>query len=275
MGLGDRVAPACAAGARVVVLALWWVAGQAWAQANAPAGPAEPVADAAVSDRTKRAAEKVFQWIKLHGEQPRKPARADARAEATPRPADKPRDEVPTVKRTASPRDDSPKSAAVQESAPTRSPRAAAAAPPADPPATLTVTPVPAEPAERSAAATAPAVAAPAQTVELPPAQRVLPPAQEPPTVPMEAALPQAPDELVLVRRVDPTFGATLMRQLRRGTAEVRFEVLPDGTVGSVEVINSTSPRLHTAAVEAVRQWRFQPMRQARTAAVELGFNLD
>ena len=65
------------------------------------------------------------------------------------------------------------------------------------------------------------------------------------------------------------------MRMLHKGSVQVRFEVQPDGTVARTEVVRTTSARLNRAAVDAVAQWRFQPLRHAQTGIVDLGFNLD
>jgi len=65
------------------------------------------------------------------------------------------------------------------------------------------------------------------------------------------------------------------MRLLHKGSVQVRFEVKPDGTVGRTEVVKTSSARLNQAAVAAVAQWRFMPVRHAQTGIVDLGFNLD
>ena len=72
-----------------------------------------------------------------------------------------------------------------------------------------------------------------------------------------------------------PQFPANLMRMLRRGTVQVRFSVQPDGSVSNVEVLQTTSVRLNNAALEAIAQWRFQPVSKMQTGAVEVGFDLD
>lgn len=42
-------------------------------------------------------------------------------------------------------------------------------------------------------------------------------------------------------------------------TATVKFAVQVDGTVGPIEIVESTSPLLGEWVVEAVKQWRFKP----------------
>jgi TonB family protein len=51
--------------------------------------------------------------------------------------------------------------------------------------------------------------------------------------------------------------------------------VQTDGSVANLEVLNTTSPRLNAAALEAIGQWRFQPVSRVQTGAVEVGFNLE
>lgn len=41
-----------------------------------------------------------------------------------------------------------------------------------------------------------------------------------------------------------------------------RFTVLPDGTVGKIIPLQKADPKLEQAAMEALRQWRFNPLKQ-------------
>ncbi|MGQ3054224.1 MAG: energy transducer TonB, partial [Roseateles sp.] len=137
-------------------------------------------------------------------------------------------------------------------------------------PATLVAQPAPEpEPAplDLAAAASTPAPAAPmaiAAEVAQPPAQ----PEQEEPEEPEE------PDEpLKLVSKVNPTMPRQLQQgTFRNGVAQVQFTVATDGSVQQASVIKATHSRLGTAAVDAVRQWRFAPLRKPREAAVEVAF---
>jgi len=100
------------------------------------------------------------------------------------------------------------------------------------------------------------------------------------PTVaPAPIDVPVAEEEpdpgLIMIKSADPQFPMTTMRRLRKGEVEVKFEVGPDGVVDVVTVMKTTSPSLNSAAVEAVRQWRFKPTPKGHTAMVDLAFNLD
>jgi len=200
---------------------------------------AQAANQAAPSERAQRDADKVFQWIKIHSDKPRRV-----------------RDE--------------------KEAKPAAAPPPAAVATPAPRPAAR---PAPDPAAQRAAAATTaslpnPEPASPA-AVEAVPTSAVVAkaaPAAPTPAPPLE---PEGEDPLVFVRQVEPEFPGHAMRMLGKGSVQVRFEVKPDGTVGRTEVVKSTSARLNQAAVAAVAQWRFMPVRHAQTGIVDLGFNLD
>jgi TonB family protein len=84
------------------------------------------------------------------------------------------------------------------------------------------------------------------------------------------------PDDqpLALVKADEPEFPAIVMRKLRKGTVQVRFEVQADGTVANASVVQTSHRSLNEAAIEAVNGWRFQPVRSPRSAVVDLGFDL-
>lgn len=82
-------------------------------------------------------------------------------------------------------------------------------------------------------------------------------------------------DALELLQQVAPNFPRAVMLDLRKGSVQVRFKVRPDGSVAEPVVLRSTHPRLNSAAIAAVVQWRFRAVRGLHEAAVELGFNLD
>ncbi|QPF75683.1 TonB family protein [Roseateles sp. DAIF2] len=204
------------------------------------------------SERAKRDADKVYQWIRFHAdkaEKADKAAKAQQSTQAAPVPAAKPAAAPPPV-----------------ASARAATPPAAAAAPVAKP----------AEPAV--AAAPAPAASADqlvamattsAQPVLPPPtaqaARAVTPP--PPPPEPVEEAL-------TLVERVEPEFPRRVLQD-RGGSVTVRFTVQPDGSVRDAEAVKSSHPRLVRGVLDAVNRWRFAPITQARSAVVEVGFRAE
>jgi protein TonB len=80
---------------------------------------------------------------------------------------------------------------------------------------------------------------------------------------------------LILVHQVDPEVPATVMRRVEKGSVLVHFEVQPDGSVRQAEVLKTSSRYLNPAALEAVAQWRFQPLKHAQGGSVQLVFNFE
>jgi protein TonB len=63
--------------------------------------------------------------------------------------------------------------------------------------------------------------------------------------------------------QVTPAYPESARRLGIQGVAQLRFEVLATGRVGSVLVDRSAGhPDLDRAAVDAIRQWRFEPARR-------------
>jgi periplasmic protein TonB len=84
-----------------------------------------------------------------------------------------------------------------------------------------------------------------------------------------------------LVQEVKPNYTADAMRAQVEGLVELEIVVLPDGSVGRVNIVRSLDGRfgLDAEAIRAVRRWRFDPGRRAGKAVavrvgVELSFNL-
>jgi TonB family protein len=199
-------------------------------------------------ERAQKAADAVFHWIKLNGE---KGANRQNPPPAPPAPAPAPRKPV-----AAAPK---PAPAAVQAHAPL------AVAPPAPVPvAAASAAPEP----ERAPVQVAAAVPTAPPTVPLAAAAG----AAEPPAPAEPEETPEVP--LKLLAKVEPVIPRQLQQQsFRNGFAQVQFTVAPDGSVSRAQVIKTSHARLGTAAVDAVRQWRFAPIPQARDAAVEVAFS--
>ncbi|HEX5473328.1 MAG TPA: TonB family protein [Vicinamibacterales bacterium] len=85
----------------------------------------------------------------------------------------------------------------------------------------------------------------------------------------------------VLVKEVKPQYTGDAMRAKLQGTVEMQAVVLPDGSVGNVQITRSLDSAfgLDQEAIKAVKQWRFRPgLRNGQPVAtlvsVELQFTL-
>jgi len=257
------------------VLSLSLVAMAAQAQTAAPAAPADPKASMSDVDRAKRDADKVFQWIKFHAEKGEKktPERHDAKAEA-PKPAARP-------VATAAP---APVPARRQDLDPTAertlAARGAAQEAPAMAAATAAPAPITATPTHAAAQTVAPPSTAPQPLSEAPAPQVVsmaapsiaAPAGRVPEPEPAEA---DEPVPLKLVRKVDPEYPRALLAQQRQGAVLVQFTVRPDGSVDAPQAMRSPDRKLSAAAINAVKQWRFEPIPTPRQVSVEIGFQVD
>jgi TonB family protein len=228
------------------------------AQTTPAPAPVPSPSEVAPSERAKRDADKVFHWIMIQGDRTRK-APAPAAAAKDSKDA---RDDRPAAK---------PIKLAAPETAPSR-PKPDASVAAVEPSHTksagksaekLADAPLPAAVPSAVAAAPNSAGSARAETA----AAAVAAPAVEP--------VDDAPQALVALAQPAPQFPASVMRTLRRGTVQIRFNVMTDGSVGNLEVLHTTSARLNAAALEAVGQWRFQPVSKMQTGAVEVGFDLE
>jgi len=149
----------------------------------------------------------------------------------------------------------------------------------------------PARPAEVAAAATPP-VAEPAAarnvgftTTDPPPAMPTPTPATSfaapaaAPAVADTAAEADDPDEtaLQLQNFVAPVLSPSLQATLGSGSRKVmvRFTVEANGTVSQAEAAPGVPRRFVRPATEAVLQWRFAPLGQARTVDVEIDFRRE
>lgn len=95
-----------------------------------------------------------------------------------------------------------------------------------------------------------------------------------------EAASPTAPEtpvtdvEITLkaIAQPQPEFPRELRNTVTNGKVMLTFTVQPDGSVSEPLVLNTTHRKLSKPALDAVSQWRFEPIRMARVAQVEIEF---
>ncbi|KQV85982.1 TonB family protein [Pelomonas sp. Root1237] len=245
---------------RTLALALPAIAGALLMLAQAASAQQEaPKAESL--ERAQKAADAVFHWIKLNAD---KGANRQAPAPA-PAPAAAPRKPAPAPV-AAAPR---PAPAPTPGTAPAPT-AAAAVAPPTTVATAPQAAPEPEPEVERTPVLLASAAPTPAPAAPMAAAAR----AAEPPPKPAEE---EAEEPLKLLAKVEPAIPRQMQQQstFRNGFAQVQFTVGPDGAVQQASVIKASHSRLGTAAVEAVKQWRFAPIRKAREAAVEVAFKSD
>lgn len=72
-----------------------------------------------------------------------------------------------------------------------------------------------------------------------------------------------------------PEIPRDMRASIANGRVILGFTVQPDGTVTEASILRTTNRRLGKPALDAVSQWRFEPIRVARTAQVEIEFNLQ
>lgn len=223
----------------------------------------QPSAAASAAERAQKQTDRTMYWIRVLATTPAPvraaaaPKTATAGALALAKPATETREKVRAVPAQAPAT--TPTSGPGTASAPTAVAHTANAA---SNPAQSTVGEAvePSAPSTRGADITAASVA---NTEAAPP----------PDVGPIPAA---APDPgLIQVKSVQPEFPTSVVERLRKGHVEVRFEVEPGGSVIDATIVESSGGRLNSAALEAVRQWRFKPTPAFHTALVDLVFNID
>jgi protein TonB len=134
-------------------------------------------------------------------------------------------------------------------------------------PATSPVEPTPAVEARMDVPSTT-AVPAPPQEAASAPASVA--------TAPATPAVVEAEDmDLRPISQPQPEIPRELRTSVVTGRVMLSFTVQTDGTVAETTVVRTTNRRLAKPALDAVSQWRFEPIRTARAVQVEIEFNLQ
>jgi len=166
------------------------------------------------------------------------------------------------------------------------------AATPRKPPAAPATPPTAAAAPEAKKAASPPvqqAAAQPsaAQTVRAlepaAPAVQPQPAAPPPPSVPDTAiaAISRQPTEpaprleIIPIRTEEPRLPPALIREQPKGTVKIAFDIQHDGTVRDVKVVSSTNRSLNRPTVEAVQNWKFEPVDAVLTVETEVVYKFD
>lgn len=172
----------------------------------------------------------------------------------------------------------------ILEAAKIKSRARAVEAPPAKPAAV--VPRAPSEPAPVAAAPSTPAPTTPpapgalpqsaVATVEAAAAPRAAMADPAPAPVPRPGPLPAEPPSeplqpLQLVNLVEPVTPRALLGKLRGEIrVDVAFTVAADGAVSDATVRSSSHPQMNAAVLEAVSQWRYEPIGSPREHAVQV-----
>ncbi len=229
----------------------------AHAQPTPPGSASGAAGDLTASERAQRDTDKVFKWILIHSDKPRKLAPV--------------REEKPVVVAPARPKPTTTRNADIA------APAARGTAPSASPKALVTgVAKAPtanAAASENNETSSAPAGAEPAAATAVVNSVGGAPERAAGTTAAEGES--DADEPLTAVLRADPQFPPSLMRTLRTGRVQVRFTVIPDGSVSQRTVVASSNVRLNADALAAVAKWRFKPLRREKQAVVEVGFDLD
>jgi TonB family protein len=162
-----------------------------------------------------------------------------------------------------------------------------------DPPPTAATSAPPTASIETSATSAAPASlsapAAPAAPDAAAPADVQAPAATGPAAAGIAAAAAAAPSApnaaqpaaaevlapLKLVRYIEPEIPARIRSRLRPSSeVTVAFKVQPDGSVSQAAIRATNARALDPVVLEAVRQWRYEPVPEEREHVVQLVFNL-
>ncbi|MCG2592838.1 energy transducer TonB [Ramlibacter sp. XY19] len=65
------------------------------------------------------------------------------------------------------------------------------------------------------------------------------------------------------------------MRERPSGVVRVAFDLNPDGSTANVKVVSSTNRSLNRPSVDAVSNWKFQPVDEVLTIETELAYKYD
>jgi protein TonB len=80
---------------------------------------------------------------------------------------------------------------------------------------------------------------------------------------------------LKLVRYIEPEIPPRIRGRLKPSSeVTVAFKVRPDGSVSDVGIRQTTARALDPIVLDAVRQWRYDPVPAEREHVVQLVFNL-
>jgi TonB family protein len=80
--------------------------------------------------------------------------------------------------------------------------------------------------------------------------------------------------DIQLLRRVVPEYPAVMRAAGMTGVVVLDAQILRDGTIGEIKVLQSSGAAFTQAAIAAVRQWQYTPIPYEGILTVTLNFTL-
>lgn len=111
----------------------------------------------------------------------------------------------------------------------------------------------------------------PVEEATQPPAAQAIAVATDP--VPAEVEPTIAPLRPISI--VEPTIPREMRHDPISAKVLLSFTVQPDGSVATPQVVAGNNRRLNRSAIDAIAQWRFEPIQTARLTQVEFEFRQD
>jgi TonB family protein len=153
-------------------------------------------------------------------------------------------------------------------------------APPVPAPVKAAAAPARAAAPEPAVAAAAPAPRIEVPAVVTPPPVVVAPIVAAPPAAAVAAPAapePPRPPPLRAIERTQPPFPVEAQREgVTSGRVVAAITVLPNGTVGQVDIVEAAPTRVFDRAVRnTLLRWRFEPIPQQQRANVEIVFRAE
>jgi Gram-negative bacterial TonB protein C-terminal len=218
------------------------------------------------AERARRDAEKVFGFIKFQTVKPKPAAEPDKPRKPVATSAPRPASPARQTETAAAPQTATPATGAPASPAPSQTVASVSTPPPSQTVASVSTPPPPnAAPSFQPQQPAASFSGAPVNTLPPPPAAVPEPEANEAEEVPLQ-----------LQRFVEPVLPRTTRNALENSTRDiivtVRFTVEANGTVSKAEALTDVPLRFARPATDAVLQWQFAPLPQARTVDVEIAF---
>ncbi len=124
-----------------------------------------------------------------------------------------------------------------------------------------------------------PALQTAVETQQQPPLVQTQPVAQDAavakPAAPEPQIVAEAEKPLRPVYVVEPTIPREMRDEAINASVRLSFTVLPNGTISAPEVVSGDNRRLNRSALQAIAQWRFEPIQTARATQIEFAFRQE